>query len=723
MCIAHFVSPCRLTPICSDSRMEFPFNRSPRMDAPLWASSLRLVICDPCAVPLGAQRQVRAQGSCDSLRKGDVRMAVSVEIFPPSEFLRHGSSFLWNWRLILLHVISDTLIALAYLSIPITLVRIVRKRKDLPFNWMFLCFGTFIVACSFTHLLEVLTLWYPVYWISGAVKCLTAVASVSTAVLLMRLIPTALAIPSQGDLIRSNQSLRESEENYRLVVEHARDYGIFRLDPEGRVVSWNLGAERINGYSSDEILGCHFSCFFTKEDVQDGKPEADLQRASTAAQCEQEGWRVRKNGSLFWANVVIAALRDPSGRLVGFSKVIRDSTLRKQAEDALLRLNQELEARVITRTSELEGANRHLGESLAQLEVRSQEIGALGEMAGALEACQSSEEVFQVVRRTAQNLFPNIPGALGIIFSPARVVEVVTSWGETLHRRSLFVSSDCWALRNGHWHCLDDTSPSGLRCLHLNDKMAPGSLCVPLHARGEALGVLSFGFQSAPGKDVHQAPLPLHSQERLASAMAEQVGLTLANLRLRETLSMQAIRDPLTGLFNRRYMEESLDREVHRSLRSNLPLGVILMDLDHFKVFNDTYGHAGGDSLLRAVGELLRTGIRTEDIACRYGGEEFAVILSETALEVIVQRAELLRQLIKNSIAEHIGSSGDSVTVSLGVAISPDHGKNGEDLLRAADEALYRAKALGRDRVIVAGHERTAFRSIPLLTSVAKHKY
>jgi diguanylate cyclase (GGDEF)-like protein/PAS domain S-box-containing protein len=646
-------------------------------------------------------------------------MVVSACLFIPSEFLPCGTCFLWNWRLILLHVISDSLIALAFLSIPITLAHIVRKRKDLPFNSMFLCFGTFIVACGSTHLMEVLTLWYPVYWVSGVVKALTAVASVSTAVLLVRLVPTALAIPSQSDLIRSNHSLRESEENYRLVIEHARDYGLFRLDPEGCVASWNPGAERMNGYTSDEIMGLHFSCFFTQEDVQGGKPEAKLKRALTAAQHEEEGWRVRKDGSLFWANVVIAALRDPSGKLLGFSELSRDLTPRQQAEHALLQLNQELEARVATRTAYLEGANRHLEASLKELEGRSQEISSLTEMAGALEACQSGEEVFQVVRRTAQNLFPNVPGALGIISSPARVVETVTSWGESLHRHSLFATSDCWALRNGRSHCLDDTSPSGLRCLHLNEKMVPGSLCVPLHAREEALGVLSFGFQSVHRQD---APL-LQSQERLASAMAEQVGLTLANLRLRETLSMQAIRDPLTGLFNRRYMEESLAREVHRSLRSNLSLGVILMDLDHFKVFNDTYGHAGGDALLRAVGELLRTGIRTEDIACRYGGEEFAIILSETALEVIVQRAESLRQLIKNSIADHRVSSGDSVTVSLGVAITPDHGKNGEDLLRSADEALYSAKALGRDRVVVAGQEPTVIRSIPLLTSVAKHKY
>jgi diguanylate cyclase (GGDEF)-like protein len=147
------------------------------------------------------------------------------------------------------------------------------------------------------------------------------------------------------------------------------------------------------------------------------------------------------------------------------------------------------------------------------------------------------------------------------------------------------------------------------------------------------------------------------------------------------------------------------------------------MDLDHFKLFNDTFGHAGGDAVLRLVGELLREGIRTEDIACRYGGEEFAIILSDAALEVIVQRAESLRQLIKNSIAVHIGPSGGALTVSIGVAISPDHGGNGYDLLRAADEALYSAKALGRDRVVVAKREGTVIRSIPLVAPVAMRKH
>ncbi|HMI54303.1 MAG TPA: diguanylate cyclase [Candidatus Saccharimonadales bacterium] len=639
-----------------------------------------------------------------------------------SSFLPHGTCFLWNWRLILLHVISDSLIVLAYMSIPITLVHIVRKRKDLPFNWMFLCFGMFIVACGFTHFMEVLTLWHPVYWASGVLKSITAVASVSTAVLLVRLVPTALAIPSRDDLIRSNQSLRESEEKYRLVIEHTKDYGIFLLDPQGCVAGWNLGAERINGYSSDEIMGRHFSCLFTKEDVQGGKPDTELKCALTDSQFADEGWRVRKDGSLFWANVVVTVMRDASGRLLGFSKAIRDLTVRKQAEDALLQLNRELEARVVTRTVELEGANCRLAASLAEVELRSQEFGALREMARALEACQSGEEVFQVVRRTAQNFFPNVFGALGVI-SLSGLVEVVVSWGENIQKYPTFATSDCWALRTGHSHCLDDTSPAGLRCLHLDEQIVQGSLCVPLLAWGETLGVLFFGIQTVPRKDAQGDPPILKSHERLASVMAEQVGITLANLQLRETLRMQAIRDPLTGLFNRRYMEESLGREVHRSLRSNSPLGVILMDLDHFKLFNDTFGHAGGDAVLRLVGELLREGIRTEDIACRYGGEEFAIILSDAALEVIVQRAESLRQLIKNSIAVHIGPSGGALTVSIGVAISPDHGGNGYDLLRAADEALYSAKALGRDRVVVAKREGTVIRSIPLVAPVAMRKH
>lgn len=264
-------------------------------------------------------------------------------------FMPHGYCYQWNWDLVWLHVVSDTLIALSYLSIPLTLVYFVRKRKGLPFHWMFICFGVFIVACGATHAMEVWNLWHADYWVSGGIKAITAAASVPTAALLIQLVPKALAIPSAEELAALNRALDEeiqhhrqaeeqlrlSEQNIRLLIDNVRDYAICRLDTEGNVASWNVGAERIKGYRADEILGQHFSRFYPPENGQPSEIDGQLTEAADQGRTEREGWRMRKDGSRFWANVVITALRDDQNELRGFAKITKDITAQKEVEDAL----------------------------------------------------------------------------------------------------------------------------------------------------------------------------------------------------------------------------------------------------------------------------------------------------------------------------------------------------------------------------------------------------
>jgi diguanylate cyclase (GGDEF)-like protein len=172
-------------------------------------------------------------------------------------------------------------------------------------------------------------------------------------------------------------------------------------------------------------------------------------------------------------------------------------------------------------------------------------------------------------------------------------------------------------------------------------------------------------------------------------------------LKLREKLHEQAIHDPLTGLFNRRYLEETLWRELHRAHRRNSPVGVAMLDLDHFKRLNDTFGHDAGDSLLRELGQLLREKLRKSDIACRYGGEEFVLILPDSSLADTQRRVEQIRGLIKELRIRHRDQLCDAIATSAGVAAAPEHGSTAAELLSAADNALYAAKQAGRDRVVV----------------------
>lgn len=279
-----------------------------------------------------------------------------------------------------LHAVSDTLTALAYYSIPITLLAFVRRRREVDFQWMYVCFAVFILACGTTHLLEVWNIWHGNYWLAGGFKAATALASVPTAALLVRLLPQALALLSPSQLTKANEALRDeaaererandllrrSEERFRLLVDNVRDYAIFMLDPEGRVASWNAGAKRIKGYAAEEIIGRHFSVFYLAEDVTGGKPETELKVAMAEGRYEEEGWRLRRDGTRFLAHVVISAILDDSGQLRGFAKVTRDITERREAEELLRQRTEELARSEARRQSDerLQAVIEHLNEGL-----------------------------------------------------------------------------------------------------------------------------------------------------------------------------------------------------------------------------------------------------------------------------------------------------------------------------------------------------------------------
>jgi diguanylate cyclase (GGDEF)-like protein len=234
-----------------------------------------------------------------------------------------------------------------------------------------------------------------------------------------------------------------------------------------------------------------------------------------------------------------------------------------------------------------------------------------------------------------------------------------------------------------------------MNCRHVSSE-APGSyLCVPMMAQGEIMGIFHLR------KDTPEDQEQMKAIGQFAATVAETMALALANLKLRETLRNQAIRDCLTGLYNRRYLEETLERELSRAKRKDKPLGIIMLDLDRFKQLNDTYGHEAGDHVLRTLGDLLQSHVRASDIACRYGGEEFVLILPEADAAVTFNRAEELRLAVEALPVFYRGQQL-GVTISLGVAVRPQHGDSGETLLRAADQALYAAKEQGRNRVVAA---------------------
>ena len=320
-------------------------------------------------------------------------------------------------------------------------------------------------------------------------------------------------------------------------------------------------------------------------------------------------------------------------------------------------------------------------------------------MGDLLQSCFTLEEASGVLASSAQKLFPGYSGAL-LVFSASRnVLEAMTFWGSNISGERVFGPNDCWALRRGRLH-QSGSDKSAVRCIHLGSGSRLPSLCTPLMAHGETLGILSLVTEPNESGGT-QAAIPKFDVQ-LAVSVAEQAGLAFANLKLREKLRHQSVRDPLTGLFNRRYLDESLERELPNAIRKNRSLGVVMLDVDRFKKFNDMFGHDAGDTVLRELGDYLTKFIRRGDLACRYGGEEFTLILPESTLEDTRRRAEELRTSFQQLSLKHRDIVLGKVTLSLGVAALPEHGTTATELLAAADSALLKAKEEGGDRVLIA---------------------
>lgn len=236
-----------------------------------------------------------------------------------------------------------------------------------------------------------------------------------------------------------------------------------------------------------------------------------------------------------------------------------------------------------------------------------------------------------------------------------------------------------------------------MACGHLDPSTLPAAtLCYPLVAQGETLGFVHLQYDILPSEK--------SDEFRLVKTFVEQISLAIGNLRLREALKIQATRDALSGLFNRRFMQEALEMEFKRADRiKGGTVGVIIMDLDHFKSFNDNHGHAAGDSVIRTVGGFLSAQVRSGDLACRYGGEEFVLILPGADKDQTARRAQNICDGVRALSLSHDGRDLGTLTFSLGVAVYPEDGDDPTAVLNAADDALYLAKRHGRDQVVVTG--------------------
>jgi len=498
---------------------------------------------------------------------------------------------------------------------------------------------------------------------------------------------TALVVGSEvTERHRTARQLRDRTGFLNSLIEH-NPLAIAIQDGEGTVRFCNDAFIDLFLYSHEEVVGNPLARLIwpsgsAAENHKLSAPQGPGQSLHKAVR------RVRKDGKILDVELHEVAINLDSGQSGAYA-IFRD-------------ISEEVKSAV-----EAGEHAKSLNNLVTELQLRTMQMSLLNEMGGLLQCCGSMDEAFAVVAQSARNLFSASTGGTVFVFGPSKEeLEATATWGEGFASESVITPADCWGLRRGqpHW---SEQPGEGVICPHLKNPVAASYLCVPMAAQGETLGILHVQYnrsQSAKGTEAFETLQ--QSQERLAVAVAGQVGLSLASLRLRESLREQSIRDPLTELFNRRFMQESLNRELQRAKRKGCPLTVVLLDIDHFKRFNDTFGHDAGDAVLCLVAGALRVHYRGDDVICRYGGEEFAILLPEAGAEDAARRSEGLREAVKSLRTWHVGKALETITVSIGIASFPEHATGGEELLRVADSSLYQSKAMGRDRITIANKSK-----------------
>jgi diguanylate cyclase (GGDEF)-like protein/PAS domain S-box-containing protein len=481
---------------------------------------------------------------------------------------------------------------------------------------------------------------------------------------------------------RMANQLRERTDFLNSLIENT-PLGIVVHDRSGRVQLCNQAFVDLFLYSREELVGNFLDPLISKPGETAEAIELTLLATSGSA-LHQTVNRRRKDGSVLDLDLhaVTVSLDGQADRAYAIYKDISEqvnaAARTKEHSDSLDRLVKELQ-------------------------LRTAQMTLLNEMGDLLQCSANSTEAHAVVGQVARKLFLTSTGGSLFVFKSSRnLLEAVASWGNIEFSDQSFTPDACWGLRRGqpYW----SEQPGGIvLCSHLKNPAPASHLCVPLVAQGDTLGVLNIHYDMVESSKRNESFESWHeSQQRLAVAAGGRVALSLASLLLRETLRDQSIRDPLTGLFNRRFMEDVLRRELLRAKRKKHPLVVVFLDLDHFKRFNDIHGHDAGDAVLRSMAALFLEHFRGDDVICRYGGEEFAFILPEASIENALVRLEELRQAARVHKITHRDRMLDAVTFSVGIAAYPENAETGADLLQAADNCLYESKAGGRDRVTIA---------------------
>lgn len=369
---------------------------------------------------------------------------------------------------------------------------------------------------------------------------------------------------------------------------------------------------------------------------------------------------------------------------------------RIEAEKSLIENQRELENIVKERTAALSKANQSLVATIRELNYKRRASSTLSKMSDNLYKCDDINSTFNVVGEACSDLFSEFSGAILAYDDSKGYLKPVYQWNSKGVLHGALPVKKCPGMLYRE-KIKNEKSKKGSFCSHINRYENRSFYCVPVFNMGDNIGMISI---NAPMDNSEINDRKWQEMEITLSAVTDYFKAAFINLSLKNRLTKESIQDKLTGLYNRRFMEISLKKEVSRAKRTNSFLGVLMFDVDFFKRFNDEYGHESGDKILREIGRWLLNNLRKEDIICRYGGEEFLVILPGIVPENMAVRAESIRKGIKENVKVKYENKVLSVTVSIGACCLKGEYLD-ETLVSIADDALYKAKKLGRNRIEV----------------------
>ena len=602
------------------------------------------------------------------------------------------------------------LAALLLISAPVLLWSISRRRDELSEPRVLWLTAGFVGLVGLGLMLDVAhDLTTRTGWVAQTLQILTVAALLAAIAFLVPASRLLLSLPSRRLLHETNrklltqieraeratQTVSLSEARYRLLVETAGE-GIVILDRFGRLTFANARLAELLGAPVDDLTG---------KSMLDLAPNDEKAAMIDSIARQRRGLAERRSGRLMRADGTSVPVKLTSSPIVdrheitGVLCVITDLSEQMAVREQLEQLTADLEERVQQRTESYRQLADRLGQTLELSRHQSRTYGMLQAMGEMFQACTSPLEGARVTGQFAQTLFDADAGSIFMVedgVDPRHpVYNTLYQWGPPSECDEHVHTEDCWSLRKAKPYPLSEEE-EGIRCEHLRLGPMRHSLCLPLHAQGRVVGLINL---RGAGRLLPQSNELGDHQLKLAQMFASKTAQFLANLALRQRLEEQSLRDPLTGLFNRRYFNEQLNIEFQRALRAKTPLASLMIDVDHFKRINDRFGHETGDRVLKGIAEVLSQNARAGDIVCRWGGEEFVILMPGSNGQAARRRADEIRNRIKDQV-EVVG--GTRVSVSIGVAAYPEHACDPDGLIEVSDRALYAAKGAGRNRVTVA---------------------